>query len=779
MKALLAAMLLAAGATNEPRLTIPSIDQGRLLAEDVERVRDGLPVRYAVPFKLDDLTAEEDRSAEGEWVQLDDGSWEWTLFVTAANATSLDFGFEDFWFPRGARLVVESADGKLLAGPFTDDDNRSERQLWTPVVRGNQARLRVTVSDALRPFVSFRLAQVNAGYRLFNPLSEKSQSCNIDVVCPEGDDYRDEVRSVALITVGGSGGFCTGQLLNKTGTLDKAYFLTANHCGITAQEAPSLVFYFNYQSDTCRSGSASGSSLPLSIGDPVTGATLVANHGPRADFMLLELDELPADPINVFYAGWDRRDVPPTSAAIIHHAQGDEKRIAREFDPVVDGDERFTVGDVDLATGRWWQVREWDVGITEGGSSGGGLFDQNGRVVGQLAGGFSFTCPGAEEGFDAFGKFSESWNGGGAPATRLSDWLDPGATGARFVDGVNGCDGPTVDILGPEGPIEVGELVNFTAEVSGGQAPYSYSWDLDGDGAMDSPLATFDARFKHPGSLNVALTVSDASGCPVRARFGVPVLAPSLELTDTADPVEVCGDGDAALERGEVWRFPARITNNGDVPALNALAAFAVAEAPAAGKRLAGPDGFGYVARDTSEGFCAFEAMDISGTGTTLAPDDDDDGAAQVELADGVPFDFYGEALASVSMSTNGYLAADLDDGGTDFGNDCPLPRSFGGDDRRILPLHDDLVVEGGLYHQHFEDCPRPDDAGPGSQACDVFQWDDMRYFSSSGERFDFQAILYRDSFNLVYQYGPGNPRPGESSTTGIQNAGGNIGLTY
>ena len=259
----------------------------------------------------------------------------------------------------------------------------------------------------------------------------------------------------------------------------------------------------------------------------------------------------------------------------------------------------------------------------------------------------------------------------------------------------------------------------------------------------------------------------------------MPVVGPTLELTGSDDPVEVCGDGDANLERGEVWRFPARITNTGDAPAVDAVAGFAVAGAAAASKRLAGPDAFGYAARDSAEGFCAFQELDISATGTLLEPDDSDDGGVEVELADGQPFDFYGAPLSRVTMSTNGYLAADPDDDGGDFSNDCPLPRPLGGDARRIAPLHDDLVLEGGLFHQHFDACPRPQGAGTEVQPCDVFQWEDMRYFSVTGDRFDFQAILYRESFDLVFQYGPGDPRRGDRSTTGIQNAGGDVGLTY
>jgi hypothetical protein len=38
---------------------------------------------------------------------------------------------------------------------------------------------------------------------------------------------------------------------------------------------------------------------------------------------------------------------------------------------------------------------------------------------------------------DQYGRVFTSWTGGGTAATRLSNWLDPGATGATFINGIN------------------------------------------------------------------------------------------------------------------------------------------------------------------------------------------------------------------------------------------------------------------------------------------------------------------------------------------------------
>ena len=74
-----------------------------------------------------------------------------------------------------------------------------------------------------------------------------------------------------------------------------------------------------------------------------------------------------------------------------------------------------------------WRV-SWNDGVTEGGSSGSPLFDQNNRVIGQLHGGYS-ACNSSDM-RDWYGCFYRSWTGGGTNTTRLSNWLDPCGSGA-------------------------------------------------------------------------------------------------------------------------------------------------------------------------------------------------------------------------------------------------------------------------------------------------------------------------------------------------------------
>lgn len=182
-----------------------------------------------------------------------------------------------------------------------------------------------------------------------------------------------------------------------------------------------------------------------------------------------------------------------------------------------------------------------------------------------------------------------------------------------------------------------------------------------------------------------------------------------------------------------------------------------------------GGDAFGYTVSD-----CGYDFVDISSTGTLVVSGDD--AGQPVTLAEA--FDFYGASVTDMALTTNGYLSTDPTDDGPDLSNDCPLPAtpSTGGG-ARIYPLHDDLVGDG--YYEYFATCPRPSTEFPGADlGCHVFQWVDMTHFGGT-DTWTFQALLYDRSWEIVFQHGAGNPEAGSASTTGIQNAAADIGLTY
>ena len=397
----------------------PDLDREALAREDLARREQGLPSRFALVQEVS-LTPE----TSGTWETLPSGRSLWRLRIYSRDVLSLNLGFSRFWLPPEARLLVYPASGEGLVQSYDESDNAAHGQLWTPVLLTDEVVVELEVDPVLRWQVELELTSIGRGYRLFGEdLTDKSGSCNIDVVCPEGNPWRDEIDAVGVYTRGGDT-VCTGFMVNNTAEDGTSYFMTAYHCLVRENLAPSVVVYWNFQSPVC--GLQGGGVLD----DNQTGAILRAEYE-TSDVTLLELEETPDPAFGVKYAGWNRGSGVPTGAVCIHHPNTDEKSISFENDPLSVTSYLVNVGPGD---GTHLRVGDWDAGTTEPGSSGAPLFDQNHKVVGQLHGGGA-ACGNNLP--DWYGWFKVSWTGGGTSSDRLSDWLDPLGTGALTVETID------------------------------------------------------------------------------------------------------------------------------------------------------------------------------------------------------------------------------------------------------------------------------------------------------------------------------------------------------
>jgi hypothetical protein len=414
------------------RREMPRVDVEALLADDVERERSGKPM---APRFAKNIPVEYTLDNSGTWETLDNGSRLWRLRLSSQGALSLNLGIEGFNLPDDAAFWVHAPDGSGVQGPYTAKNRNALGGLWTAVVLGDElvAELRVP-KDAE---ADLRISSVNHGYRFFGEreasISAKRGSCNINVVCPEGNPWRDQIRSVARYTVSCDGGtatcLCTGQLVNNTAEDLTPYLLSAQHCIEETSAAPSVVAYWNYQSPECDDFAGGNLSQNQS------GSTFKASWelGSGSDFTLVELDDEPQPSFNVYFSGWDARDQIPDATTTIHHPGGDEKSISFDYDPPTI---TSYLGSTSPGNGNHFRIADWDEGTTEGGSSGACLFDTaSKRCVGTLSGGFA-ACGNDDP--DWFGRFHRHWTGDGTPETRLSDWLDPVDSGVLFLDGKNG-----------------------------------------------------------------------------------------------------------------------------------------------------------------------------------------------------------------------------------------------------------------------------------------------------------------------------------------------------
>jgi lysyl endopeptidase len=307
----------------------------------------------------------------------------------------------------GARLRWASVDDQVVH----DLEANEEGALWAPPVPGETGVL--TVADTTT--VTLELVAVQHSYRSSYgaKAAGDSGSCNIDVACSTGDNWRDQIRSTVLLFIDNMFA-CTGSLVNNTANNNTPLVLTANHCEITNSNAGTVIAVFNFQRPLCN-GVQSGPS-----NQTINGAGFVA-RSVEADTTLIRLNSTPPSTFNVHLAGWDARSGPvPQNGVSIHHPSADNKKISVYDAPAV-AQNNVQISDF---TADSWRV-QWAQGTTEQGSSGGGLWNQDRAIVGVLSGG-NAGCD-SPLGFDFFGRLDRAWST--SSALRLA--LDPVGGGTQ------------------------------------------------------------------------------------------------------------------------------------------------------------------------------------------------------------------------------------------------------------------------------------------------------------------------------------------------------------
>ena len=372
---------------------------------------------------------------DGIWDVLENGDRIWRILISSEGALSLNFILDNLFIPKGGSLYLYNDDQSDLLGAYTSDQNQEGGVLGTWLVKGDAVWIEYYEPQNVIGQGTLHIAKATHGYRNADTFNQAkglndSGNCNLDVDCSIGEDWEElkehNKRSAGILLSGGSG-FCSGALINNTQNDGTPYFLTADHC---FSNPASWAFRFGWISPNavCATTANSGNG-PTNM--TISGATLRARDA-GSDFALVEINSsIPEDWDRVF-AGWDKSDNFPEFQIGIHHPSGDVMKVCRDDNPatkeVNGGAQTWEIVGGGLYGG-------WEIGVTEPGSSGSPLFDQEGRIIGQLYGGGA-ACAGTNDNgaFDYYGRVGVSWEGGGTSSTRLRDWLDPQDSGNDTMD---------------------------------------------------------------------------------------------------------------------------------------------------------------------------------------------------------------------------------------------------------------------------------------------------------------------------------------------------------
>lgn len=427
---------------------LPPVDPLEIeAAKQFNRAAEKKPVQFAIERPLD-----LDPDNHGKWVEQDQFRI-WRIHIISPGALSMGLIFNEFKLKGGVKIFIYDPDLRNIRGAYTPANNKKSKVFAVGHISGDELIVEMQVPKRQNDFGNLRLeslshAFLDVGQR--HPADDCppgkfgcSEDCEIDINCEEGSAWQLSKKSVVRIYT--SRQYCTGVLLNNTSYDGTPYILTSEHCVNQEYYANRSVFDFNYESPGCFGGDG---SLDMSVSNSDSIAV-----GDSIDFSLLKLSALPPDYYDVYYAGWELFNEQPSYSVCIHHPYGDVKKISYDFQAPSVPEDLDDIPNSDLRDyfyfSYWW-IKEWDIGSTEGGSSGSPLFNARQRVMGILSGGRA-EC-GAETGYDSatnriifskvpnrndfFTKLNVAWDYNGEGGPSLQHWLDPSNTGNLFCGGL-------------------------------------------------------------------------------------------------------------------------------------------------------------------------------------------------------------------------------------------------------------------------------------------------------------------------------------------------------
>lgn len=436
-----------------------NIDLGLASATDLEkRIQNNkrsdltmTPKAYQIGFSRPVTAASNAKSFQQllAWSPVDNGVQRGALRITSGGAKGIRIGLRIHALPNDTVLRVYAESGSqalettgehintaIQSNVKADGDSEAARTYWLPITMGEVAILEVDLPPG-RDISSVSFALPSIMHAVESPMQANLDQLQAKTECPALNPdatctlppAANAVAAMGYMS-GGIGYVCTGTLLANSGTTQRGYFLTANHCINSQTVASTLDTFWFWRSSSCNSGTLNPGWIGLYSGATYLWGSSIASPSMRnptgTDSTLLRLLDTP--PAGAMFAGWTAQNQSVQTATNyigLHNPGGSLLRRSdgklTNYGILLSDDS----SDVRMnASYPLYQV-QWSTGITEGGSSGSAMF-QNGStsnpmVIGQLFGGFS-RCPvggdGGLNGPDYYGRFDIAYENG------LINWLN-------------------------------------------------------------------------------------------------------------------------------------------------------------------------------------------------------------------------------------------------------------------------------------------------------------------------------------------------------------------
>lgn len=480
----------------------------------------------------------------GQLITRPDGSSIWRTTIVVEGAPAIGFLFDRFQLPKGVKLFLTNANKRQVSGAFDASNNPESGRFAIDAVQGEK----VFVEMNIDPAVDLNKIELHIDHLLVfqraiehlnqfiipidgidDQLNGSSSVCSINAICPQGANYANSRKAtVQTIDMSPGGGACSGTLINNTGnttTNCTPYIITATHCqgtgSLSNASFDQMMVRFNFERPDC-------AGLMATNGVSMTGVNVLSRSDYHdsmdvdqinGDFMVYGLRQAIPASYGVILAGWDRNNVITTSVTAprkfigFHHPFGDNKKLTASQSVE---SQIWPSGAPDPSGTRWFQP------ISEGylgpGSSGSGLFDGEGRLIGiasvaSITNNVPDSCFFNVDGDEVYAmdevwydKLSHGWEysvNGTADNRRVKPWLDPANTGVLTLDPVTSACAPiqSTSINKVSSELEANIAV-FPNPSFGGKVSLQYNFQY----ATDLHIAVLDVtgRTVYSGNINRA-----------------------------------------------------------------------------------------------------------------------------------------------------------------------------------------------------------------------------------------------------------------------------------
>lgn len=403
-----------------PEIVMPKADFEADKAADKKRKRS-CGLRFAHKFVVNLDVKENGVKSEADGYNI------WEVAIKSEDAYSLNLIFDNLDLPEGARLFLFTPNKEQMLGAYTSANNTPNLFATSPL-DGDKIIVHYEEPQSTVQPAKLVINNVNHDYRGLRMLPDYAYSDPCEIDAKHDTLHTDSRRSACLLIIDGMG-VCSGNLINNTANDANPYIMSAGHCfypnywteTIDTVKAQSTIVFFNYESPN-RAWKIRGTREQSLSG----GHTIAYNK--LYDMLLIRMNDVPPADYRAYYAGWNREDEVKGTAYCFHHPESDVKKIStsksvpvtKSFDDEEDEEEERFYYD------SHWFIEEWESGVTESGSSGSGLFCQDGLLIGALSGGDSYCdTPGG----DFYWQIGKAWSDTGTIRNSLGYWLDPKNSG--------------------------------------------------------------------------------------------------------------------------------------------------------------------------------------------------------------------------------------------------------------------------------------------------------------------------------------------------------------